>query len=650
MDGIRRHSSEYSVSFDSSRSENKIEIDDVSKHTARRHLYKLLFTDWMAIVGLIPSLAIGALPCVFIYLAIDIVNALVKWMMYLSIGMEKFADPLPTVTDQLWKMAIVGCIVSMAKFFEKFFWIRAGSRLSVRLRTNLFSNMMRSEVAFFDVNPIGSVLTLLSEDAESVQIAFGEIKSVQVIAVAQGIVGVIWAFVIKWDITLISLAVVPVVLVALLFIIPPVLRAASIRFTHISKSMTICEETLSAIRTVRSYNREEAESKRFVNQTRKACYYESKIGLLVTLLTIIVLITVIADVLGNMYYGTYLVTKNKITFGDMFCVMGYTGLGSLGIVTLQGTMQGEQKAIDSGARIMKLSEHIPSIPFEGGETIDDFKGHIEFINVSFKYPTRDVYVLKNVSFEVKPGQSAALVGHSGSGKSTCVQLLERYYDIDEGIIKIDGHDLYSLDPRWLHRKIALVSQEPVLFRMTLRDNIKYGNPDATEEQIAAALETANATKIVDRLENGLDTLVGEKGSSLSGGQRQRIAIARGVVKDPVILICDEATSALDAGSEKKVQIALDKIMEHCTSVIVAHRLSTIRNANIIYVFDAGEIKEVGTHDELVARGGYYYNLVSRQLTKEDEKKVKKSDLEVKSEKEASSENSGSSSSSSDEEE
>jgi ABC-type multidrug transport system fused ATPase/permease subunit len=248
--------------------------------------------------------------------------------------------------------------------------------------------------------------------------------------------------------------------------------------------------------------------------------------------------------------------------------------------------------------------------------IEDFKGHIEFRSVSFKYPTRDVYVLRNVSFEVQPGTMAALVGHSGSGKSTIAQLLERFYDIDEGIILLDGHDIKSLDPRWLHRRIGLVSQEPVLFEGTISENIRYGRREATNSAVVAAAELANAKNFIEKMTNGYEQMVGGKGNTLSGGQRQRIAIARAVIVDPVILITDEATSALDAASEKKVQIALDKMMEHRTAVVIAHRLSTVRNAHRIHVFEGGEIKEAGTHEELLNLNGAYLQLVQRQLQKE----------------------------------
>jgi ABC-type multidrug transport system fused ATPase/permease subunit len=296
--------------------------------------------------------------------------------------------------------------------------------------------------------------------------------------------------------------------------------------------------------------------------------------------------------------------------------------GVMGLIMLQGTLQGEQKAIAAGARILKLAEYQSGVPFEGGDIIENFRGHISFVNVSFRYPTRDVYVLRNVSFEIKPCQMGALVGHSGSGKSTCVQLLERYYDITEGVILLDGKDIKELDPHWLHQKIALVQQEPTLFMLSIKENIKYGSAGATEDDVLAAAEVANARKFIEKLDNKFDQLVGEKGASLSGGQRQRVAISRAVIKNPTILITDEATSALDADSEKKVQLALDKVMKDRTAVVVAHRLSTVRNAHVIYVFDAGEIKESGTHDELLALGGTYYNLVKRQLTQEQRVKEK----------------------------
>ena len=581
-----------------------------------------MFKDWMAVIGLIPPVAFGVMPNVCVHFAAKILNELTNWMTSVvqnlySGGVTPIYDPMPGVETQLKYLGICVAVMAVLLFFQVLLWVRVGSRLTIRLKDNLFRNMMKSEIAFFDVNPIGGILTLLSEDAESVQLAFGRVKGVQFGALSQGIVGVIWGLTKRWEVSLISLIPVPVVGLILLSMIPSIMRHSTRKFRYVAESMTIAEETLSAVRTVRGFNREDVETDRFVTATRKSSRHDAGIGLLLTLFFFLLMIVVTADLLGDFYYGATFVRDEKIELGDLVSVFVYTVLGSSAIMILQSTMQAEQKAIAAGARILKLTEHKSDINFDGGETLDDFKGHIRFENVSFKYPTRDAYVLKGVSFEIKPHQIGALVGHSGSGKSTCVQLLERFYDCTEGMILLDGHDIRTLDPHWLHQKIALVSQEPILFRTTVAENLRYGARDATDEQIEAALEIANAKRVIAKLEHGVDTLVGDKGSSLSGGQRQRIAIARAVIKDPVILITDEATSALDAQSEKKVQLALDKVMEHCTGVVVAHRLSTIKNADIIYVFDSGEIKEYGTHDELLKKGKWYYNLVKRQLTKKD---------------------------------
>ncbi|OHT14754.1 ABC transporter family protein [Tritrichomonas foetus] len=551
-----------------------------------------------------------------------------------------FYDPMPVVIDCIKKMAYISAALAFCFFWNTFFWTLVGTRVENRMKLSMFSNLMKSEVSYFDVTPIGNILTLLSEDAEAIQISFGMVKATQFSAVTQGITGLVFAFINCWQVAFVSIAFIPVVAIALLCIIPPLMKNSAIKFKYISQSMTIAEETLGSIRTVRGFCRENVESKRFMKATKEGAKRDRNIGLLIVVFLFVVLISVVADMLGDFYYGATFVDKGKLKFGELTTLFMYTMLGSMGVVSLQGTMQGEEKCLAAGARILEVAEHVPDIPFDGGDIIEDFKGEIEFKNVSFKYPTRDAYVLKNVSFTIKPKQIGALVGHSGSGKSTCVQLLERFYDASEGLVLLDGHDIRTLDQHWLHKKIALVSQEPVLFRKSLRDNIKYGAHDATDEEILAAIEIANAKRVLDKLENGLDTLVGDKGSSLSGGQRQRIAIARAVIKKPTILITDEATSALDAQSEKKVQVALDKVMEDCTSVIVAHRLSTIRNANIIYVFDAGEIKESGTHEELVKKGGYYYNLVYRQLTEKDEQAhqnaIKKEQSSSSSEDESSS--------------
>jgi ABC-type multidrug transport system fused ATPase/permease subunit len=260
----------------------------------------------------------------------------------------------------------------------------------------------------------------------------------------------------------------------------------------------------------------------------------------------------------------------------------------------------------------------PTVPMSGGRRLDNFRGKIEFRNVWFKYPTRpSIWVLRNVSFTVEAGEIVALVGHSGSGKSTIVQLLLRFYDVDEGEILFDDVPIRYLSPRWIHQVVGVVQQDPQLFAMSVRDNIAYSaGRSLSGEALMAAAKVSYSEEFVMKMDNGYDSMITEKGGNLSGGQRQRIAIARAIVRNPTILITDEATSALDAASEKEVQRALDGVMHGRTSLIIAHRLGTIRAASMIHVFEMGELVESGTHDQLLAMDGHYARLVSRQLARE----------------------------------
>jgi ABC-type multidrug transport system fused ATPase/permease subunit len=585
---------------------NTITAEEEKK--AKGHLYSILFSDCLAKIAVLPSLAIGSTPIFFYLVFGNFFNIIADKSMPLD---DKWKD----LTMCFIYFGFIVIADGILKIVNNLLWYRIGSKLSVRIRQDLFHAMMRSEVSFFDVNPVGGILTLLSEDAQLVQDAFGPAKAQQFSSIGQFLFGIILAYVYSWRFALITTAAIPVMFGGMGIFMPGIKRHSASKFAHVSASMTIAEEAVTGIRTVKTFNREEKDINRFMAEVEAGGRDEVAIVVFLSFGFTILWIVLWGSSIGNLYYGGRQVVDGKIDVGDLFAVFGFTLMGSFGVLNTQGTMQGEQKAIAAGARILKLSRHVPKVPFEGGEIIEDFKGHIEFRSVSFKYPARDVSVLADVSFEVQPGQMAAFVGHSGSGKSTIVQLLERFYDVTSGMILLDGRDIKSLDPRWLHRKIALVAQEPVLFRGTISENIRYGRRDATDAEVAAAAEIANAKKFIEKMTKGYDEPVGNKGGSLSGGQRQRIAIARAVITDPVILITDEATSALDAASEKKVQIALNKVMEHRTAVVVAHRLSTIRNAHTIYVFENGEIKETGTHEELLNMNGVYFHLVQRQLEK-----------------------------------
>ena len=618
---VRRNSSEYSEASASSVSGVSFLQQNFTKQEkskGRSKVYGLLLTEPMAIGAFIPTIISGGVPVVtFLFLG-NILNEITSY----SLGDKSDPDHyLHNISLQLIYMTIVTIFVAICKFVDSLLWSRVGSKISTKIKDEIFTHIMTFDVAFYDTHSIGSLLTVLGEDSAVIQECFGTSKGLQVQNLGQFLVGWILTMVYSWKLGLIMLCIVPVVVVLMLIFHPYIEKCGKISFIYTAKSVTIADETISAIRTVRGFNGEESDTQRYVKESTQSSKYQSYVIFLLGGMFSIVMIVIWGAVDAMLYYASTLVggIENGRVFqaGTMFSCFGYSMMGSMGIVALENSIQAEQRAITASSRIIALTSYKPEINFDGGKKIENFKGHIEFKNVTFSYPTRpNVLALNNVSFEVNPGDTVALVGHSGSGKSTCVQLMERYYDCQEGQVLYDGVDIKELDPHWLHRQIALVSQEPTLFMGTVRDNVLYGvSEKQSDDDVWNALEQANAKKFVTKFDDKLDQMIGDKGSTISGGQKQRIAIARAVIKNPSILICDEATSALDSESEKKVQVALDKILETRTGVIVAHRLTTIKNADKIYVFDAGAILEVGKHDELVAKGGAYYNLVKRQLQK-----------------------------------
>ncbi|OHT10310.1 ABC transporter family protein [Tritrichomonas foetus] len=648
----RRRSSECSLhSFAEFKATKPNEVDGKKVKVNRLGLYKLLFSSWLPIVAVIPAFCVGSTP-IFYYLVFgNILNAHSKY------NADRNYNVMKDVIDGCIYLVDIALASAVCRFLTTFCWIRVGSQFSKKLKKDLFKSMMSNDVTFFDTNTIGGIMTLLSEDAQNVQDAFGSTKGTQIQSLSQIVIGMLLCYIWSRKIALVLTCFLPIAFITVKQISQLIDIHANLKFQYISESMTVAEETISSIRTVRTFNNEKLEVKRFMNHIKSTEKEDKKINGFVVIMSYLLMFILWCIIVGSMYWGGTMVMNNELEAGDLFSLFGFIAFGGFAMIEFQASLQGEQRAIASGDRIIKLTKSTPTIPFEGGKKIENFKEKIEFKNVTFKYPTRDVFVLKDVSFTVLPGQISALVGHSGSGKSTSIQLIERYYDVDSGSILLDDVDIKELDIHWLHQKIGLVSQEPVLFQMSIKDNIKYGARKASFAQVDAAAEIANAKKFIMKFEKKYDQMVGEKGSTLSGGQRQRIAIARAVIKDPVILMTDEATSALDAESERKVQDALDKVMKNRTALIVAHRLSTIKNAHVIYVFDSGEIKEYGNHTELLEKKGVYYELVKLQLTedkvkqenenenKEDGKKDKKNPTLKKKVEEKSSESSNSSSSS-----
>lgn len=401
-------------------------------------LYKQFLKSTKAIIALFPSLIAGAcIPCIYV-MSGKVLNEHVKFLLTNVNKMDKILELC------LW-MVFIAVITGFARFFDGFLWIQIGVDFSSDIKVKLFRSLMKSDVTFFDRNPIGALLTLFGDDAKLVEDAFGPIKGSQLQNIGIFIASMVGIYVYCWKIALVHTCLIPFMLVVAKTVGKFIAPHAPLKFKADSEAMTIADEAISSIRTVRSFNREKEEIKRFKKKTNEMGRETKKINILVLVLILIIFTSLWIVIVGNLYYGGTIVNDGDLQAGDLFSCFGFMFMGGLGLIELQTSMQTEQKAIAAGSRLLAFIENAPSEKFEGGETIEDFKGKIEFINVSFKYPTREVYALKNISFTIEAGKIGALVGHSGSGKSTCVHLLERYYDVSDGIIKLDGRDITSLD-------------------------------------------------------------------------------------------------------------------------------------------------------------------------------------------------------------
>jgi len=382
---------------------------------------------------------------------------------------------------------------------------------------------------------------------------------------------------------------------------------------ELAAANVIVEETLQSITTVKSFVGEGYEVNRYSKGLNKVVQVALSAAKYRGAFISFIIFALFGGIVGVMWYGANLVASGEMSVGELVSFVLYTTFIGGSIAGLGDIYSQLQKAIGSSERVVELLNEEKEA--EKGEVLQDCKGSIDFKEVIFNYPTRpEVEVLQGVSFQIQPGEKIALVGPSGAGKSTLIQLLLRFYEVTTGQIQIDGKPISHWSLASLRSRIGIVPQEVLLFGGSIRDNISYAKPGASEEEIIGAAKKANAWQFITQFPEGLDTLVGERGIKLSGGQRQRVAIARAILKDPAILVLDEATSSLDAESEALVQEALNELMKGRTTLIIAHRLATIRKVDRIYVLTEGKIVEQGTHQELVQdAAGVYANLVRLQF-------------------------------------
>uniref|UniRef100_A0A7I4YQ55 Multidrug resistance protein 1 n=2 Tax=Haemonchus contortus TaxID=6289 RepID=A0A7I4YQ55_HAECO len=520
------------------------------------------------------------------------------------------------VTQNCLKYVYLGCGIFAAATIQATCFLTVGENLVNQLRRQFFKSILRQDIPWFDKNGSGTLATKLFDNLERVKEGTGDKVGLMIQYVAQFFGGFIVAFTYDWKLTLIMMSLAPFMIMCGAFIARLMATAATREAKKYAVAGGIAEEVLTSMRTVMAFNGQPYECERYKQALEDGKSTGIKKSLYVGIGFAITFLILFSSYCLAFWVGTDFVYNNRMQGGTVMTVffavmMGSMALGQAGPqFAVLGTAMG---AAGSLYQIIDREPEIDSYSQEGVRP-STLTGKLTISNLKFTYPTRpDVPILKGVSFEANPGETIALVGPSGCGKSTIVQLLLRYYNPDDGKITIDGVEIDKLNIEFLRNYVGVVSQEPMLFNTTIEQNIRYGRENVTDAEITAALRKANAYDFVQSFPDGIYTNVGDRGTQMSGGQKQRIAIARALVRDPKILLLDEATSALDAESEHVVQQALENASKGRTTIVVAHRLSTIRNADRIIAIKDGEVMEVGTHDELMARKELYHELVNSQV-------------------------------------
>ncbi|XP_030647204.1 ABC-type oligopeptide transporter ABCB9 [Chanos chanos] len=523
-------------------------------------------------------------------------------------SMENFVRPVVT-------LSVLAFVSSLAIGVRGGVFTLTFARLNIRLRNLLFRSLMSQDIEFFDANHTGDITSRLTSDTTQVSDLISQNVNLFLRSFVKGVGFFIFMFGMSWKLSLVTLMGFPYIGLISKLYGEYYKRLTKEVQTSLAQANKVAEETISAMRTVRSFANEEQEAESYYAKLLEVFQLNKKQALAYACYMWSSCISELALQVVILSYGGHLVMSNQMSGGALIAFFIYElelgeCLESIASV-YTGLMQGVGAAEKVFEYINRKPKHLP----QGQEAPDVFKGLIEFKNVTFAYPTRpDTDVLKGVSFCSRPGEVTALVGPSGSGKSSCISLLENFYTPQQGQVLLDGRPVHAYRHDYLHSQVALVGQEPILFARSVQKNISYGLKDIPMDAVVSAATKANAHDFITALPKGYDTDVGEKGAQLSGGQKQRVAIARALIRQPRVIVLDEATSALDAESEHIVQQALNDIMREHTVLVIAHRLSTVEKAHNIIVIDKGMVVEEGPHADLMARGGLYSKLVQRQIT------------------------------------
>ncbi len=546
-------------------------------------------------------------------------NLYIPWIIKDMID-EVLADKNGTMLNWI-AASIIAIFVVRGLFWygQNYLMSYVGQSVIIDIRAAVFKKLQRLSVSFYDKNKTGTIMSYVTNDVNALQSAMVE-NTIEMITEGFILIGSVVAMIyLDWRLTLFTVCTFPVVLWFMEFFGKKIRKTGG-RIQECTADITsVLQESVASARVIKSFVREDYEVDRFDVENRANFRANMKNAQLMATLTPVVELVAAIGVTMIIWYGGNNVINGTITAGSLVAFLTYAVNISNPIKRLTRVIGNIQKALAAAQRVFMIID----MPEEIAESRDakqlpEVSGKVEFQNVSFAYDDKG-NVITDLSFSVKPGEVIAIVGPSGAGKSTIANLLPRFYDVNKGDIKIDGHSVREVTLDSLREQVGIVPQETMLFNGSVYNNILYGRLDATKEEIEAAAKAANAHDFIMQLTDGYETKLGDRGVNLSGGQRQRIAIARAILKNPRILILDEATSALDTESERVVQEALDRLMVGRTSFVIAHRLSTVKNADKILVLEKGNLVESGTHDELLALDGLYAHLYKTQYRNKEAK-------------------------------
>ena len=525
-------------------------------------------------------------------------------------------DDTGFVNQYFAMMVVVVLVLALASAFRYYLVTWLGERVVADLRADVFERVIGLSADFFDRTRSGEVMSRLTADTTQIKSAVGASVSIALRNLVLGVGAVLLMIVTSPQLSALTLIAIPLIVLPLIGFGRAVRRRQRRAQDTLANASSYAAESISAVRTLQAFTNEAFAAGRFRSAVADA-FEAARIGIAArAILTGIALFLIFTSVVAVLWFGAHQVMAGQLTPGTLGQFLLYAVFAGSALGQLSEVWGEVQQAAGAAERLTELLAETPTVtvPAHPIPMPEPPRGAIDFQLVSFAYPNRPAdRAVRDISFRLEPGERVAVVGPSGAGKSTLVHLLLRAYDPDSGTVSIDGVDLRKADPHEVRRRIAVVPQDTAMFAASILENIRYGRPEADDEAVRAAGRAAHAEEFVQRLPEGYDTEIGERGVMLSGGQRQRIAIARAILRDAPILLLDEATSALDAESETLVQEALERLMKGRTSLVIAHRLATVQTADRILVMERGTIVEAGRHDELIAKGGLYARLARLQF-------------------------------------